>query len=153
MECRLTGEAEVLGKKLLQRHFCPSQNPTWPDPGLNPGRRGGTPTTNRLSYGAATRCDVLLLWCLIGSLAARYTKLFWEIDSCSGGKVTSWFKGFGRSWLQIPPPDAVLSHSGIQFISSNTTVSEVSFHLRLDLRRIFSSEMSVVQKLIFHAVA
>jgi hypothetical protein len=28
MECRLTGETEVLGENLLQRHFCPSQNPT-----------------------------------------------------------------------------------------------------------------------------
>jgi hypothetical protein len=28
-------------------------NPTWLDPGLNPGRRGGKPATNRLSYGAA----------------------------------------------------------------------------------------------------
>jgi hypothetical protein len=28
-------------------------NPTWPDPGLNPGRRGGKPATNRFSYGAA----------------------------------------------------------------------------------------------------
>jgi hypothetical protein len=28
-------------------------NPTWPGPGLNPGRRGGKPATNRLSYGAA----------------------------------------------------------------------------------------------------
>jgi hypothetical protein len=27
-------------------------NPTWPDPGSNPGRRGGKPMTNRLSYGA-----------------------------------------------------------------------------------------------------
>jgi hypothetical protein len=53
MECRLAGETEVLGKNLPQRHFCPSQNPTWPDPGLNPGRRGGKPATNRLSYGAA----------------------------------------------------------------------------------------------------
>jgi hypothetical protein len=26
---------------------------TWPDPGWNPGRRGGKPATNRLSYGAA----------------------------------------------------------------------------------------------------
>jgi hypothetical protein len=37
---------------------CPSAalsttNPTWLDPGLNPGRRGGKPATNRLSYGAA----------------------------------------------------------------------------------------------------
>jgi hypothetical protein len=28
-------------------------NPTWPDPGSNPGHRGGKPATNRLSYGAA----------------------------------------------------------------------------------------------------
>jgi hypothetical protein len=53
MECTLAGETEVLGEILPQRHFCPSQNPTWPDPGLNPGRRVGKPATNRLSYGAA----------------------------------------------------------------------------------------------------
>jgi hypothetical protein len=54
MECRLAGEIKVLGENLPQRHFCPSQNPTLPDPGLNPGRRrGGKPATNRLSYGAA----------------------------------------------------------------------------------------------------
>jgi hypothetical protein len=53
MECKLAGETEVLGENLPQRHFCPSQNPTWPDPRLNPGRRGGVPATNRLSYGAA----------------------------------------------------------------------------------------------------
>jgi hypothetical protein len=53
MECRLAGETEVLGENLPQRHFYSSQNPTWPDPVLNPGRRGGKPATNRLSYGAA----------------------------------------------------------------------------------------------------
>jgi hypothetical protein len=53
MECRLAGETEVLGENLPKRHFCPSQKPTGPDPGLNPGRRGGKPETNRLSYGAA----------------------------------------------------------------------------------------------------
>jgi hypothetical protein len=53
MECRLAGETEVLGETLPQRHFCASQNPSWPDPGLNPGRRGGKPATNRLNYGAA----------------------------------------------------------------------------------------------------
>jgi hypothetical protein len=37
MECRLAGENEVLGENLPQRHFCPSQNPTWVDPDLNPG--------------------------------------------------------------------------------------------------------------------
>jgi hypothetical protein len=40
MKCRLAGETEVLlGENLPQRHFCP-QNPTRPDPGLNPCRRG-----------------------------------------------------------------------------------------------------------------
>jgi hypothetical protein len=53
MECRLAGEAEVLGENLPQRHFWPSQKPTWPDPGLNLGRRNGKPATNGLSYGAA----------------------------------------------------------------------------------------------------
>jgi hypothetical protein len=55
MECRLAGETEVLGENLPQHHFCPAQNPSWLDPGLNPGRRGGKPATNRLSYGAANR--------------------------------------------------------------------------------------------------
>jgi hypothetical protein len=53
MECRLAGETEGLGENLPQRHVRPSQNPTLPDPGLNPGRRGGKPATNRLTYGAA----------------------------------------------------------------------------------------------------
>jgi hypothetical protein len=53
VECRLAGETEVLGENLPRRHFCPSQNPTWPDPVLNPIRRSGKPATNRLSYGAA----------------------------------------------------------------------------------------------------
>jgi hypothetical protein len=56
MECSLAGETEVLGENLPQRHFCPSQNPTWPDPCLNPGRHGGKPATNGLSYGAAQKC-------------------------------------------------------------------------------------------------
>jgi hypothetical protein len=40
MECRLAGETEVLGENLPQSHFCLPQNLTWPDPGLNLGRRG-----------------------------------------------------------------------------------------------------------------
>jgi hypothetical protein len=46
-EWRLTGGTEVLGENLS------TTNPTWPDPGLKPARRGGKPATNRLSYGAA----------------------------------------------------------------------------------------------------
>jgi hypothetical protein len=36
-------------------------NPTWPDPGSNPGRRDGKPVTNRLSYGAAILASVTYL--------------------------------------------------------------------------------------------
>jgi hypothetical protein len=53
MEYRLAGETEVLGENQPRRHFCPSQNPTWPDPGLNPGRSCEKLATNRLNYGAA----------------------------------------------------------------------------------------------------
>jgi hypothetical protein len=52
MEWRLAGETQLLEENLPQRHFFPP-NPTWPDPGSNPGHRGGKPATNRLSYGAA----------------------------------------------------------------------------------------------------
>jgi hypothetical protein len=52
------------GNPKYSEKTCPSAtlsttNPTWPDPGLNPRRRGGKPATNRLSYGAAitTTCS------------------------------------------------------------------------------------------------
>jgi hypothetical protein len=33
----------------------PTTNPTWLDPGGNPGRRGGKSASNRLSYGAVNQ--------------------------------------------------------------------------------------------------
>jgi hypothetical protein len=46
------------GKPKYSEKTCPSAtlsttNLPWPDPASNPGRRGGKPATNRLSYGAA----------------------------------------------------------------------------------------------------
>jgi hypothetical protein len=47
------------GKPKYSEKPCPSAtlsttNPTWPEPGSNPGRRRGKPATNRLSYGSAS---------------------------------------------------------------------------------------------------
>jgi hypothetical protein len=39
-------------EKTYLRATLSTTNPSLPDPGLNPGRRGGKPATNRLSYGA-----------------------------------------------------------------------------------------------------
>jgi hypothetical protein len=49
---------EWQGKPKYSEKTCPdatlsTKNPTWPDQGLNPGRRGGKPATNRFSYGAS----------------------------------------------------------------------------------------------------
>jgi hypothetical protein len=48
-------------------------NPTWLDPGLNPGRRVGKPATNRLSYGAA--CVLLFVCMLLIDTALGYLEL------------------------------------------------------------------------------
>jgi hypothetical protein len=48
VERRLAGETEVLGETYLSATLF-TTNPTC----SNPGRRGGKPATNRLSYGAA----------------------------------------------------------------------------------------------------
>jgi hypothetical protein len=52
VEWRLTGETEVIGENLPQRHFV-HHEPHITGPGFELGRRGGEPETNRLSYGAA----------------------------------------------------------------------------------------------------
>jgi hypothetical protein len=48
----LAGEREALGGNLHSATLS-TTNPTWPELGSNPGRSGGKPATNRLSYGTA----------------------------------------------------------------------------------------------------
>jgi hypothetical protein len=45
---------EWQGKPKYSEKTCPDA--TWPDPELNPGRRGGKPATNHFSYGVAMFC-------------------------------------------------------------------------------------------------
>jgi hypothetical protein len=53
------------GKLVYSEKTCPSAtlsttNPTWPDLGSNPGRRGGKPAPNHLSYDTVT--GITLNW-------------------------------------------------------------------------------------------
>jgi hypothetical protein len=51
MENRVQGKPKYSEKTYPSATFS-TTNPTSPDPGSNPGRRGGKPATNLLSYGA-----------------------------------------------------------------------------------------------------
>jgi hypothetical protein len=61
-------------------------NPTWLDPGLNPGRRGGKPATNRLSYGAA-RYTALLWLEFSWRITEMYQHSYWYEAS-----LTEWWR-------------------------------------------------------------
>jgi hypothetical protein len=48
------------GKTYPSTTFSPT-NPTWTDPGSNPGLRGETPATNRLSHDTLTKFRINIL--------------------------------------------------------------------------------------------
>ena len=47
-------KTKVPGEKTCPSTTLSTTNPTWTEPGSNPGLRGGRPATNRLSHGTAT---------------------------------------------------------------------------------------------------
>jgi hypothetical protein len=61
------GETEELGENLPSATLS-TTNPTWIDPGTNPGLRGERPATNRLSHGTALQNTVNVFKFLVPSL-------------------------------------------------------------------------------------
>jgi hypothetical protein len=58
VEWNWQGKTEERGAKTCPSATLSSTNPTWTDPGSNPGLRSGRPAANRLSHGTAL-CVVL----------------------------------------------------------------------------------------------
>jgi hypothetical protein len=52
---KLTGENQITRGKTCPSATLSTTNPTWSDPGSNPGFRGERPATNRLSHVTALR--------------------------------------------------------------------------------------------------
>jgi hypothetical protein len=50
---KLTGENRGARRKTCLSATLSTTNPTWTDPGSNPGLRGERPESNRLSHGTA----------------------------------------------------------------------------------------------------
>jgi hypothetical protein len=61
MEWELTRKTKVLGEN-LPRATLSTTNPTWPDLWSNPGRRGGTPATNRPATNPYMQLEYLVSW-------------------------------------------------------------------------------------------
>jgi hypothetical protein len=71
-------------------------NPTWTDPGSNPGRRGGNPATNRLSYGAApyqSKIHLSPTW----TISKRFCSVQFSIHSFTSILAT-WLLHCSLSW-------------------------------------------------------
>jgi hypothetical protein len=76
------GETEVLGETLPSATLS-TTNPTWIDPGANPGLRGERPATNRLSHGTAY--NVIYYTILVHPGASGHIKVDYYI--CAVGDV------------------------------------------------------------------
>jgi hypothetical protein len=75
---KLTGENRSTRGKTCTSYTLSTTNPTWTDPGSNPGLRGGRPAANRLSHGTA------LPWSQLVSYSVGYLVISYPLDSAEG---------------------------------------------------------------------
>jgi hypothetical protein len=66
MEWNWQGKTEVLRGKTCPNATLSTTNPTWSNPGSNPGLRGGRQTTNRLSHGTTVIAEVTASYTCLG---------------------------------------------------------------------------------------
>jgi hypothetical protein len=109
------------GKPKYSEKPCPSAtlsttNPTWQDPGSNPGRRVGKPATNRFSYGAALTQKLYSDTCtssLLDSLSV-FEQILGPFTSCS--TCFSW-----------SPPDLSSTKFSFQLINFTIKIQRLLF--------------------------
>jgi hypothetical protein len=73
---KLTWENRSSRRKTCLSATLSTTNPTWTDPGSNPGLRGGRPTTNRLNHGSAKFMSLRVTH----KSHARVTLTSWKFD-------------------------------------------------------------------------
>jgi hypothetical protein len=69
----LTGENRITRRKTCPSATLSTVNPTWIDPGANPGIRGDRPATTHLSHGTARRCPH---WGLLSPALKHHRPMF-----------------------------------------------------------------------------
>jgi hypothetical protein len=74
----LTGENRRTPRKTCPSATLSTTNPTWIDPGVNPGLRGGRPATSDLGHGTAFRW--YLTWLLNFPLTRFLNKCYWMLN-------------------------------------------------------------------------
>jgi hypothetical protein len=68
-------------EKTCPRATLPTTNPTWPDLGSNPGRRGGKRATNSLSYGTACHDQLTLIRSILQKIYFVINKRFYTLNT------------------------------------------------------------------------
>jgi hypothetical protein len=92
---KLTGENRSTREKTCPSATFSISNPTWTDPGSNPGLRGERPATNRLSHGTAlmnvcSNCMVKWQWTWNSSAVGKIDEGRWSRWSRTQWQTTEW---------------------------------------------------------------